>query len=554
MSNQPDNLIGKKLGQYEIIEQIGRGGMATVYRAKQQSINRFIAVKVLPQHFMHDPDFLERFKREVDVIAHLEHPHILPIYDYGEVDGVPFIAMRYLGGGSMAQWIRRGIPSLPSLERPFTQVSQALNHAHRQGIIHRDLKPGNIMLDENNNAYLTDFGIARVLNSNLTGSAIIGTPAYMSPEQANGLPLDARSDIYAMGVVLFELITGREPYEAPTPMALLMKHINEPMPPASLYRNDVPDEVEEVIARATAKDPNERYASAIDMAQDFRDALLNAPHDMDGATLPPGQMPAIRHTPRPSTRAPGSKTKSHNADDATMIEGSAPAPAPGGRIASPISKGEARVVPDGEPRRSPAPMIALVVILLLALVGGGLIFSQVAAPKVAIEITPTPQPYVAPTVFPGARLVQAPQYQIAVPSDWTSSEMSMGQQILTLWESPQESAFFNLAVVPVDTTNDALWTQAISDYEENALNNMPDSMFSNMLSEDTAPDGSIRRSYRIEDSGELDLPPGQMDVFFLRRQGSLMVLAAYSADETGNTFVPVFQQVLDSLRPVPATT
>ena len=257
-----DDLIGKVLGQYQIEQEVGRGGMATVYRARQQSMNRTVAVKVLPRNLLHDPTFYERFEREVDVIAHLEHPHILPIYDYGQAEGVPYIIMRFLGGGSLEQQIRRGLPDLNDLQKPMRQIAQALDYAHQQGIIHRDLKPGNIMLDEAGNAYLSDFGIARVLGSDLTGSMIIGTPAYMSPEQANGLAIDARSDIYALGIVMFELITGKEPYQAETPMAVLLKHINEPVPPIRSFREDVPEAVELVINKATAKDPDNRFSSA----------------------------------------------------------------------------------------------------------------------------------------------------------------------------------------------------------------------------------------------------------------------------------------------------
>ncbi|MCA9885006.1 MAG: serine/threonine protein kinase, partial [Anaerolineae bacterium] len=181
-SQQDSNLTGKTIGPYELQQEIGRGGMATVYSGRQLSMNRMVAIKVLPRHFLHDPGFLERFEREVEVISKLEHPHILPIYDYGETEGVPYIAMRYLGGGSMADLIRRGVPELKDIVQPMRQVAEALDYAHQRGIIHRDLKPGNIMLDESGNAYLSDFGIARVMGSDLTGSAIIGTPAYMSPE------------------------------------------------------------------------------------------------------------------------------------------------------------------------------------------------------------------------------------------------------------------------------------------------------------------------------------------------------------------------------------
>ena len=273
-----DDLIGKSLGQFEIIEEVGRGGMASVYRARQTSINRIVAIKVLPKSLLHDPSFYERFTREVALVAHLEHPHILPIHDYGEVDGTPYIAMRYLAGGSMAEWIRRGLPPLDKLAKPISQVAAALDYAHQEGVIHRDVKPGNILLDENGNAYLSDFGIARVLDSNLTGSAIIGTPAYMSPEQANGLPLDARSDIYSLGVVLYELVTGQEPFEAETPVALLLKHINDPMPAARILRPELPIAAERVILKATAKRPEDRYPSASSLADAFAAALYADTH------------------------------------------------------------------------------------------------------------------------------------------------------------------------------------------------------------------------------------------------------------------------------------
>jgi serine/threonine protein kinase len=533
---QPDELIGQKLGQYEILEEIGRGGMATVYRARQTSINRTVAIKVLPRHFLHDPSFYERFEREVDVIAHLEHPHILPIYDYGKDRDVPYIAMRYLGGGSMAQLIRRGVPKLADLEKSFGQTAQALDHAHRQGIIHRDLKPGNIMLDENGNAYLSDFGIARVLGSNLTGSAIIGTPAYMSPEQANGFPLDARSDIYALGVVLFELITGKEPYQAETPMALLLKHINEPMPPLSRYRSDIPDRVEDVIAKATAKDPNNRYSSAGEMAADFSEALRQTgsfarqtPQIIyeDSPTLMPdtGQ----RLTPPPGTGRQSNPAMSRSAT--APITGQQPAT-------------------QTMPGRSSLPIIlgGVAVLIALAIVGLVVVPNINPGPPPITEIPGTLPP---PTVFPQAQRVDTNEYSLSIPRAWIPPQgfydLSEGGRLIHLWQ-PAERESYVAVIIPnnINLTDEASFEAAVESYSQDVYETERGDGL-DLLDASTAPDGTIVHSYRL--LGDADTPlPGQMDAFFINRAPNLVVIEMYSADELGNQLVPTFQNILDSLQ------
>lgn len=523
------NLIGKKLGQFEILEQIGRGGMATVYRARQSSINRIVAVKVLPPHFLHDPSFFERFEREVDVISHLEHPHILPIYDYGKAEGVPYIGMRFLAGGSMAQMIRRGLPPIESLERPLTQIAAALDYAHQQGIIHRDLKPGNIMFDEAGNAYLTDFGIARVLGSDLTGSAIIGTPAYMSPEQANGQPLDGRSDIYSLGVVLFELLTGRGPFEAETPMALLFKHISEPLPPVRSLREGVPTTIEAVIAKATAKNPSDRYASAGELARAYSEALQN---QMVDTYIPAGEdMPTIM----PDTSGQPLTGKSKVSQQATK----ASAPTESSDKHPVVRPADVQVAQ----KRSSLPIIiGAIVVIAVALVGVIFVLPGVIAPQ---NLTPTPVPTVIPTPFADAQLVEGRNYFISIPDDWNFFDQSTIDRLVNIWQPDDLTAFAHLTILDIDSST----LVDFEDYAETyASENLDPQSHLSFLNEAVAPDGTLRRSYRITRPADPPFPPGQMDVFFQKWGNKMAVLALYSSDETGNDLVPTMQSILDSLR------
>ncbi len=279
-----------KIGRYEIKGELGRGGMATVYRAYDPSFEREVAIKVLPRELMHDPQFRDRFRREIKTIASLEHPAIVPVYDVGEEDGEPYFVMRYMPGGSLTQWIEKGKFSLEDAARIIERLSGALAYAHRNGLVHRDLKPDNILFDNNGDPFISDFGVAKITDSttNMTGSGIIGTPAYMSPEQAQGEPVDNRSDIYGLGVIIFQMLSGHQPYEATTPMGVAVKHITDPVPEILKMNPGLPKQTDTIIKTAMAKDPSLRYQTATELANALTAAAAGqggaGRGGMDGAT------------------------------------------------------------------------------------------------------------------------------------------------------------------------------------------------------------------------------------------------------------------------------
>ncbi|NJC98267.1 MAG: hypothetical protein C3F07_10465 [Anaerolineales bacterium] len=268
---------GQMLGPYRIIGQIGEGGMATVYKAYQASMDRNVAIKVLPGQLAESAEFTQRFQQEARIIAKLEHPHILPVFDYGESEGVTYLVMRYLDAGTLRERMESGRPlPLDEIDRLFTQLAEALSYAHSFGIVHRDLKPSNALIDSQGNLFLTDFGIAKLLESaspRLTQTdAIMGTPAYISPEQAQATAVDQRSDIYSLGIILYEMVTGRVPYVAETPLAVILKHVSDPLPPPSTVKPDVPEAIERVVLKALAKNPNDRYTSVSEFLSAWKQA------------------------------------------------------------------------------------------------------------------------------------------------------------------------------------------------------------------------------------------------------------------------------------------
>ncbi|HEY5730731.1 MAG TPA: protein kinase [Anaerolineales bacterium] len=264
----------EKIGRYEIKAELGRGGMATVYHGYDPRFEREVAVKVLPSELLHsDPQFKLRFEREAKIIAQLEHPSIVPVYDVGDEDGQPYFVMRYMNGGSLSERIKAKVMSIAEAVKILGQIAPGLDEAHSKGIVHRDLKPSNILFDAKDTPYISDFGIAKLSRaqvSNVTGSGIIGTPAYMAPEQASGETVDGRSDIYAIGIILFEMLTGRQPYEADTPMAIAIKHITDPVPHILEANPNLPADVETIIQTAMAKNKDDRFSTAVEMVEALR--------------------------------------------------------------------------------------------------------------------------------------------------------------------------------------------------------------------------------------------------------------------------------------------
>lgn len=256
---------GENVGPYRVIEQLGSGGMATVFKAYHPSLDRYVAIKVLHPAFKADPQFFERFKREARIVAKLEHPNIIPVYDFNEHKGEPYLVMRFIQGDTLKPTMK-GKPMPPAeILRLMRPVCQALAYAHKQGVLHRDIKPSNIMVTKERAVFVTDFGLARMVQageSTLSQDMMVGTPQYISPEQAQGIgDLDGRTDIYSMGVVLFEMLTGKVPFSADTPFATIHDHIYSPLPLPSSINPDIDPAVERMLLKALAKNPDDRFAT-----------------------------------------------------------------------------------------------------------------------------------------------------------------------------------------------------------------------------------------------------------------------------------------------------
>ncbi|MBM3944594.1 MAG: serine/threonine protein kinase [SAR202 cluster bacterium] len=335
---------GSTLGRYRVIQQLGRGGMATVFKAFDPTLDRHVAIKVLPSFDAPDPTFTARFANEAQTVAKLRHPNIVQVFDFGEDKGFSFIVSELVSGGTLQDKLTGKPLAAADVLKYMTPLADALDYAHSQGIIHRDLKPANVLLDEQERPILADFGLARMLQSMsrfTQAQQALGTPEYMAPEQAMGADADNRSDLYAIGVMLFQMLLGETPYHADTPAATLMAHVHRPLPLPSALNPGFSPRLEAVVLKSLAKDPNDRYQSAKELinalalaageSMPFAESARKDPAGTQGMTQPvstsqiamTGATDAVTAVMQPS----GARPVAPSAPSASVDAGVAPAPA-----------------------------------------------------------------------------------------------------------------------------------------------------------------------------------------------------------------------------------
>lgn len=283
---------GETVGPYQIQDQVGHGGMATVYKAYHPALDRYVAIKVMDMVLSKEQDFIERFKREARVIARLDNPHIVPVYDFDEHNGQPYIVLKFIDGQTLKDRMSGSPLSKTEVLQIVKAVGDGLEYAHRHGILHRDTKPSNVLIANDGKVYLTDFGLARLVegSSSLTGDMILGTPHYISPEQAmNAEKIDEGTDIYSFGVMIYEMVVGCLPFEGDTTFTVIEDHISKEPPPPRSIKPDIPEAVEQVILKALSKRRHDRQSKVSDLVREFKNAWLPANHaeqdEMSSTTL-----------------------------------------------------------------------------------------------------------------------------------------------------------------------------------------------------------------------------------------------------------------------------
>jgi len=299
--------VGENIGPYQLLEKIGEGGMGTVFKAYHPALDRYVALKIIHPAHREDSTFAARFQREARVVAKLEHPNIVPVYDYAEYQGLAYLVMKYIEGSTLKNRLSQRPLNFYEILQVIDAVGSALGHAHMQGVLHRDIKPSNVLLGANGVMYLADFGLARIVQadaSTLSSETALGTPNYVSPEQAMGSQdVDRRTDIYSFGVMLYELVVGQAPFSTKSGYAIIHDHIYTPPPSPRVLRPDVSEAVEQVLLKALAKNPNDRFDSVEQMVIAFKNAWLNTDNTTQGITPAVSGAPSHGTTSRENLKA-----------------------------------------------------------------------------------------------------------------------------------------------------------------------------------------------------------------------------------------------------------
>jgi serine/threonine protein kinase len=453
-------VANRKLGKYEVTERLGRGGMAEVYRAYHASLDRFVAIKVLHAFLADDPEFKNRFEKEARNIAKLKHPNIVQVYDfdYDAESESYYMVMELVEGLTLKDLLFKmaeqgRLPTLREAVRFVKEVASALAYAHSQSMVHRDVKPGNLMLDRDERLVLTDFGIAKIVtNQQFTATGgMVGTPAYMSPEQGLGEAGDERSDLYSLGVILFQLVTGKLPYDAETPLAVILKHLNEPIPSARSLRPDLPEAIDRIIIKLMAKDPIARYQSANEVITDLEqvDRMLDEPaverqsaigkvydtidlkmpkisRAVSNAGLPavPSERPSQQHRP------PTLPTKPQITSTGTR---------------PPVTE-----VPVAPERRFPWWLLTAILVLIIAVGGYWIGATQGAFPMLGFLASPTPTATETESASPTPLITETPEPTDTATPEPTNTEVAV--IVFTDTPSPTPTSTATDTPVPTDTS------------------------------------------------------------------------------------------------------
>lgn len=461
MASNLSNLTGKTVGSCILERLVGQGGMGAVYLARQTRPSRNVAVKVLAPSGVnseeHYEEFLARFRREADVIARLEHVNIMPVYEYGEQDGLAYLVMPYLTGGSLRDVLKqRGRLTLNEAATYIDQAAAALDYAHAQGVIHRDLKPANFLLHADGRLVLADFGIARIMEDSnnagntLTGiGTILGTPEYMAPEMGTGAPVDYRADIYELGVVLYQMLSGSVPFTGTTPYAVVIKQIQEPLPSLHQFDPSIPASVDAVIQRATAKRREDRYQTAKAMAQALRDALSpsiirNDQYNAPTIVKPPAPVVLPGTAPYPYAPSVAPTQQRDYPNTLPPMVGGQYAQPPGGNYTQPVTPYNTLNTNPPPRRTNPLLIILGVLVALVLIVGGAVVGIQLNKGNTATNpgtattsvSTPATTPTVGTTATAGITPTTAATHQptpttAPSPTSTTTTGLQLGTQLYT---------------------------------------------------------------------------------------------------------------------------